>query len=567
MSGCENKELDTKPELVIGLTGGIGTNFKQVRSIIKNALTNEYNYQVSEIKLSKIHDEILESNCSTKSDNNRSLNNLLKKMNKCNELRKTTGKKELYAIMAVSKIKKHRTFYKNQKNQEERDYNPEGQAYIIDSLKKPEEFNLLRKIYGRNFILISVYESEEAREKELLKKNYNIEEAKENCCNSEIYNYKESFVKFLIKKDQNESNMSDGLDNEYGQDVQNTFPLGHYFVNSDDLGSLENDIKKLFKILFSYPFITPSFDESMMFHAYTEARRSADLSRQIGAIIATENGEIVASGFNDVPKFGGGFYQDGDKPDHRDFNIGYNPNKQIIEKFKSNFKTEFKNNNIEIPGENDKEKDKFITALFKKSGVGHLIEFFRAVHAEEAAICDAARRGVSIKGCTLYVTTFPCHLCTKKIISSGVKRVVYIDPYPKSKAEDLFGYAVLINSDNELTNKVNFQSFHGVAPSRYLNFFRKSESDRTEKDSSKVKNWRPEIINIFAYRTVFSYFIREIICIINFKSIKKISIKKDYKDLIDFCENIFEQIKIFENQTYDDQIKNVYSKKEIKYLD
>jgi deoxycytidylate deaminase len=99
--------------------------------------------------------------------------------------------------------------------------------------------------------------------------------------------------------------LSDGLDNEYGQDVQNTFPLGHYFVNSDDLGSLENDIKKLFKILFSYPFITPSFDESMMFHAYTEARRSADLSRQIGAIIATENGEIVASGFNDVifPQF------------------------------------------------------------------------------------------------------------------------------------------------------------------------------------------------------------------------------------------------------------------------
>ncbi|KAB8029236.1 deaminase [Fluviispira multicolorata] len=414
----------------------------------------------------------------------------------------------------------------------------------------------MRKIYGRNFILISVYESEESREKELLKRNYNIEESKESCNNSEIFNYKEAFVKFLMQKDQNEIEI-----NKYGQDVQNTFPLGHYFVNSDDLNNLKNDIERLLKILFNHPFITPRFDESMMFHAYTEARRSADLSRQVGAIIANENGEIIASGFNDVPKFGGGFYQDGDNPDHRDFNIGYNPNKQIIEKFKIFFKEEL----LKDYNDTDKEKDKKITALFKKSGVGHLIEFFRAVHAEESAICDAARRGVSIKGCTLYVTTFPCHLCTKKIISSGIRRVVYIDPYPKSKAEYLFGHAVSINSDVDVQDKLNFQSFHGVSPSRYLNFFRKSESDRTEKNSSDIKIWKPEVIRIFSYRTVFSYYIREILSIISLRSKNNIDLENEYNELYEECIANFEKLTIFKDSEFDQKIKKVYSKKEMEY--
>lgn len=47
------------------------------------------------------------------------------------------------------------------------------------------------------------------------------------------------------------------------------------------------------------------------------------------------------------------------------------------------------------------------------------------VHAEQNAILNA--RGKFLEGCTIYVNLFPCHDCTKNIIQSGIKRVVYLE--------------------------------------------------------------------------------------------------------------------------------------------
>src|SRR5690349_8629760 len=46
------------------------------------------------------------------------------------------------------------------------------------------------------------------------------------------------------------------------------------------------------------------------------------------------------------------------------------------------------------------------------------------------------------KGATLFCTTFPCHMCARLIIASGVKAVVLIEPYPKSKTHDLYSDSV-----------------------------------------------------------------------------------------------------------------------------
>ena len=70
----------------------------------------------------------------------------------------------------------------------------------------------------------------------------------------------------------------------------------------------------------------------------------------------------------------------------------------------------------------------------KDAAVMDLTEYGRVVHAEMHALCDAARLGKAIKGATLYCTTFPCHNCTKHILAAGIRRVVYIEPYPKSLA-------------------------------------------------------------------------------------------------------------------------------------
>lgn len=48
----------------------------------------------------------------------------------------------------------------------------------------------------------------------------------------------------------------------------------------------------------------------------------------------------------------------------------------------------------------------------------------RTVHAEQNAICQAAKRGVSIDGATVYVNMTPCRTCAMLLINSGIKRVV-----------------------------------------------------------------------------------------------------------------------------------------------
>ena len=51
------------------------------------------------------------------------------------------------------------------------------------------------------------------------------------------------------------------------------------------------------------------------------------------------------------------------------------------------------------------------------------------IHAEQNAIADAASRGVSIKDSTIYITHYPCINCTKFIIASGIKKIIYSEDY------------------------------------------------------------------------------------------------------------------------------------------
>jgi cytidine deaminase len=101
-----------------------------------------------------------------------------------------------------------------------------------------------------------------------------------------------------------------------------------------------------------------------------------------------------------------------------------------------------------------------------------LIEFGRIVHAEMSALSDAARKGISVEGATLYCTTFPCHLCAKLIVAAGIKKVTYLEPYPKSYASELHGDAIAVDSDKP-NGKVAFNAFLGVSPFRYRDLFEK----------------------------------------------------------------------------------------------
>ena len=62
------------------------------------------------------------------------------------------------------------------------------------------------------------------------------------------------------------------------------------------------------------------------------------------------------------------------------------------------------------------------------SGTQH--ELCYATHAEQNAIVQAAKMGISIDGATLYCTHQPCVICAKMIINSGIVRIVYRHGYP-----------------------------------------------------------------------------------------------------------------------------------------
>jgi len=69
-----------------------------------------------------------------------------------------------------------------------------------------------------------------------------------------------------------------------------------------------------------------------------------------------------------------------------------------------------------------------------KSGTRH--EICRGVHAEQNAILQALKFG-SINGATLYVNGYPCQICARLIINSGIKRVVYSGSYSVTEGLDL----------------------------------------------------------------------------------------------------------------------------------
>jgi dCMP deaminase len=74
-----------------------------------------------------------------------------------------------------------------------------------------------------------------------------------------------------------------------------------------------------------------------------------------------------------------------------------------------------------------------------ESGTKHEICF--AVHAEQNAIIQAAKLGISINGATLYCTHQPCVICAKMIINAGIARVVYENGYPDEFSLLLFNEA------------------------------------------------------------------------------------------------------------------------------
>jgi deoxycytidylate deaminase len=212
--------------------------------------------------------------------------------------------------------------------------------------------------------------------------------------------------------------------------------------------------------------------------------------------------DIVAVGANEVPRGGGGYYTHGDSPDCRDQkllaeNIDYARDlklgvlRELLEKIAA--KNWLSPN---VASTNAGVLAAGLVGDLRRTQFMDIGEFGRSVHAEMAAMIDAARRGVPIDNHSMYVTTFPCHNCAKHIIAAGIRRVIYLEPYPKSRADILHGQELQLQSSTGLgePQKVVFTAFSGVAPRQYRQLFAMSE--RGKDAGYSLSDWNSRRRNL-----------------------------------------------------------------------
>jgi deoxycytidylate deaminase len=347
-------------------------------------------------------------------------------------------------------------------------------AHIIISLKRTEEVDILREIYGPGFYVIGISSSDQERRLYLetekgISDGRNLDE--------------------LLQRDQKEET------EPYGQRTRDTFEEADVFVDLKD-DQYKTCLKRFLHLVFGYPYVTPTRDEYGMFLAYAASVRSGSLARQVGASIMSPSGDLLAAGCNDVPSPRGGLYWDDDgTEDRRDHLIGFDANdvhkQRIIDQAATRFAAL-------APEHSEEERTVRALESAVKGAIANLTEFGRSVHAEMDAITTCARNGIGVAGATLYTTTFPCHTCTRHIIASGFKRVIYAEPYPKSQAEMLHGDAICFaNGKKPDTDfaKIPFLPFVGIGPRRFFNLFslRLSDGYRIErKQQGKTLTWRLE---------------------------------------------------------------------------
>ncbi|WP_082012107.1 anti-phage dCTP deaminase [Burkholderia sp. A9] len=346
-------------------------------------------------------------------------------------------------------------------------------AYIVRSFKRPEEVKLFREVYGDAFILISVYSPRAARVQHMKRKFSSAAETRDMA---------EQCAVELINRDYAETGRKD-----FGQNVGETFPLADYFLTSGSLQEVGKNIGRLVSLVFGDPYISPTRDEQAMFFAQASALRSLDLSRQVGAAIISEEGDLLSTGCNEVPKFGGGLYWADDDGCQRDVELGFDSNVSIKREMVEDAFAHLRAANClsdDAMARTDSELADISLfrdgAFIRDSKLFDIIEFGRAVHAEMAAITQAAKNGVKLSGSRLFCTTFPCHICARHILSSGISEVVFIEPYEKSRARDLYGDSISVEAHETPKNKAEFRAFSGVAPRRYMELFQMASKRKTK---------------------------------------------------------------------------------------
>lgn len=462
-------------EIVLGLLAPIGTDIQSVNEELTRQLEDSFGYIVEHIKLSDFIAKYYENAFAEVKKTNCKFCEKREKIIHGTKLRKEAKDCSILAKLAISEINRRRNSLLSEEKGISR-IDGKGLpshkrstiriAYIVDQLKRKEEIEVLNEVYKKSFFLIGAQGATDERTSLLIKQ----------------IGKPESFAQELMDLDQSEEDyyktmgtcsscerMSKGhspLDSagkDYGQQLSKIFSEADIFLaDSKSQGS----IRRFLDLVFASPVEFPTASEHAMFMAFSASTRSADLSRQVGAVILSKAGDLISSGSNDVPRAGGGLY---DRENHmNDGAFGFEANSKRLTEISNNI-TQFL---VQEGVINGAAKDEFSKKILKNTEIGSLTEFHRTVHAEMQAILSAARSGTSSKGGEIFVTTFPCHNCAKHIVSAGIETVYYVEPYAKSHAKTLHKDSiVLVEDQSEVKDRVVVRPYLGVGPRRFLDLF------------------------------------------------------------------------------------------------
>lgn len=277
----------------------------------------------------------------------------------------------------------------------------QGEKVVIDSIRNPGEVKYLKEKFPL-FFLFGIYADADIRW-ERVKDTYNGDKGK---------------FEIDDKRDAGESF-------DYGQRVRDCYLMSDIIIANNEEIQRNNRAKQLMdgkrekyiSLIKKEREFPPSEMETIMAMAYANSLRSSCLKRKVGAVIIDNSGNIFSSGYNEVP-----------------------PNEApCLERWGGCYRTHLRE---EITEELKKitgdviiisEMNTFLKKRFK------ILDHCRALHAEENAIINVARFGSSaaLKDATIYTTTYPCNLCANKIVKVGIKKVIYLEPYPQKEAREL----------------------------------------------------------------------------------------------------------------------------------
>lgn len=328
-----------------------------------------------------------------------------------------------------------------------------GPYFAVECLRNPEEIWYFKDKY-RSFYLFAIYADEEKR--------YERARAK--------FQLEISDCKNIDQTDQGKDKIIPGQ--EYRQNIKRCVNLADIAItnNAPVKQNLYRALLKYLALIKRPGCIKPTAMESNMNLAYSMSLNSTCISRQVGAVVI-DSGYVVGSGWNDTDEGRiGCIYrhrEDVENTDNRSFPLCQNEDYDVF---------------CEIIKDSDQsgsssfcykdEYEKLLSTKTSKNGSSKgkgskfkLLQYCRALHAEENALLQAAKiGGVGLKDATIYTTTFPCELCAKKILQVGINKVVYCEPYPQTLSLDVFFKEGLL--------KPEIIPFEGVKSPSYFRLFK-----------------------------------------------------------------------------------------------